>query len=298
MTFADVHAFLKGDQQAERAIPKRGFTAQLTTLTAAALAFLAVFVLAASLLASRMAALWAGELSAVATVRIAAEIDDQAAVTETALAFLGQVPGVASARALSVDEEQALLSPWLGANIPVDLLPLPKLIEVTPAEGFDAESLGAQLAAAVPGATLDDHGQWRQPLIATAQRARLLAWIAVVLIATILVGLVTLAAQVSLTSNRQTIGVLRLVGATDGYIAQAFVRRFALRGLVGAAAGTVLGFVAIRLMLSVEVATNVGLPRPFPGFQALWLLAIPVLSGVAALWATQIAAQRTLKEIP
>ena len=298
MTFADVQDFLRGDQQAERAIPKRGFTAQLTTVTAAALAFLLVFVLAASLSASRAASLWASEFSDSASVRIAADIDNQEAVVETALTFLAQVPGIASARPLSIEEEQALLAPWLGSNVPIDLLPLPKLIEVTTEDGFDGATLGAQLTATVPGATLDDYGSWRGPLIAAAQRARLLAWIAVGLIGVVLVGLVTLAAQVSLTSNRQTIGVLRLVGATDSYIAQAFVRRFALRSVIGATIGTAIGLVAIRLLLTADVASSVGLPQPFPGFQALWLLGIPVLSGGAALLATQFVAQRALKEIP
>ena len=85
MTFADVQDFLRGDQQAERAIPKRGFTAQLTTVTAAALAFLLVFVLAASLSASRAASLWASEFFDSASVRIAADIDNQEAVVELSL---------------------------------------------------------------------------------------------------------------------------------------------------------------------------------------------------------------------
>lgn len=290
---------LRGDQQAERAIPRRGFTAQLTTLTAAALAFLAVFVLAASLSASRMAGAWAADLSDTVTVRIPIEVPDQTAAAEAALAFLAQAPGVATARLLSAEEEQALLAPWLGPNIAVDLLPLPKLIEVTTsAEGLNAALLSSELSAAVPGAMLDDHASWRLPLIAAAQRARLLAWAAVALLTAVLVGLLTLAAQVSLTSNKQTISVLRLVGATDDYIAQAFVRRFTIRSLAGAAAGTLCGFLAIRLVVSADVSTSLGLPIPFPGWHAIWLIFIPILSGAAALIATQLSAHRTLKEIP
>lgn len=299
MNLQAVIEVLRGDQQAERAIPKRGFTAQLTTLTAAALAFLAVFVLAASLSASRMAEAWASDLSGLITVRIPEDVPDQAAVTEAALTFLSHAPGVAEARIISAEEEQALLAPWLGPNIPTDLLPLPKLIEVTPAEeGVDFVLLGTQLSAAVPGALLDDHSSWHRPLVAAAQRARLLAWGSVGLLIAVLVGLVTLAAQVSLISNRQTIGVLRLVGATDDYIAQAFVRRFTMRGLFGAAAGTLCGVLAIRLVVTPSVSAGLGLPMPFPGWHATWLVFIPILSGATALIATRLFAHRALKEIP
>ncbi len=299
ITRASVLAFLRGDQQAERAIPKRGFTAQLTTLTAAALAFLAVFLLAASLSASRLAGVWAADLSNIVMVRIPADVPDQEAVTETALVFLAQAPGVAAVRVISAEEEQALLAPWLGPNISVDLLPLPKLIEVTAAaEGLNVALLSAELSAAVPGAILDDHVSWRLPLIAAANRARLFAWTSVGLLTGVLIGLVTLAAQVSLTSNRQTIGVLRLVGATDAYIAQAFVRRFTLRGFAGALAGTLCGFLAMRLVLTTEVSSGLGLPVPFQGWSALWLGLIPLLCGATALVATQLSANRALKEIP
>jgi cell division transport system permease protein len=54
-------------------------------------------------------------------------------------------------------------------------------------------------------------------------------------------AMITLAANAALAANAQVIGVLRLVGARDTYIARAFVRRFTLRALTGAAAGAAGG---------------------------------------------------------
>ena len=50
--------------------------------------------------------------------------------------------------------------------------------------------------------------------------------------------MITLAANAALATNAQVIRVLRLIGARDTYIARAFVRRFTLRALSGAAIGT------------------------------------------------------------
>ena len=50
-------------------------------------------------------------------------------------------------------------------------------------------------------------------------------------------AMITLAANAALATNAQVIRVLRLIGARDTYIARAFVRRFTLRALSGAAVG-------------------------------------------------------------
>ena len=116
-------------------------------------------------------------------------------------------------------------------------------------------------------------------------------------IAAAVAAMVTLAAQAALAANAQVIAVLRLVGAKDDYIAQAFIRRFTLRALIGAAGGTLLGMGAILIMprASEEVGFLTGL-----GFQGLhWLvpLLIPLLSGLVAFFATGAAARRRLKEL-
>ncbi len=57
--------------------------------------------------------------------------------------------------------------------------------------------------------------------------------------------MITLAAQAALAANDPVIRVLRLIGARDSYIARAFVRRFTLRALAGAALGTLAGMMAV-----------------------------------------------------
>ena len=119
-----------GDSQADRVVPPSGFTARLTVFAAAAMAFLAVFALALSLASGRLAARWGDELARSATVRIVAPLDQRAAQTDAALRVLETWRGVASARALTDAEQQALLAPWFGPELALDSLPVPRLIEL------------------------------------------------------------------------------------------------------------------------------------------------------------------------
>ena len=287
-----------GDRQADRVVPPSGFTAQLTLFAAAAMAFLAVFALALSLSAGRLADRWGEELARSATIRIVAPLDQRAAQTEATLRILETTRGVASARALTDAEQEALLAPWFGSELSLDGLPVPRLIEIVEDDSWlDAVGLRLRLAAEVPGAVLDDHSRWRAPLIAAAFRLRVLGWAAILLITATVGAMITLAANAALAATGQVIRVLRLVGATDDYIGEAFIRRFTLRALLGAAAGTAIGALAMVLLPDPSNSGTFLTGLGFEGWHWLWPLAIPLLAGAVAFAATGAAAKRTLKEL-
>ncbi|KKL45429.1 hypothetical protein LCGC14_2355760 [marine sediment metagenome] len=154
-----------------------------------------------------------------------------------------------------------------------------------------------RLRAEAPGAVLDDHTRWRRPLVRAAQSLNLLGLASIGLIVLTMAAMITLAANVSLTANAQVIGVLRLVGARDTYIARAFVRRFTLRALGGAAGGAALGMVAVALLPDTGSAGAFLTGLGFSGFGWLAPLTIPPLAGAIAFWATRHAAFRALKEV-
>ncbi len=288
---------LESDTQADRVVPPSGFTAQLTLFAAGAMAFLAVFALALALASGRLADRWGEELARSATIRIAAPSDQRQTQTDAALRILETTRGVAQARALSDKEQAALLAPWFGEGLEVAALPVPRLIEVIEtSEGMDAAGLRLRLAAEVPGAVLDDHSRWRAPLVKAAGRLRMLGWAAILLITAVTAAMVTLAANAALAANAQLIAVLRLVGATDEYIAHAFIRRFTLRALIGAATGGVLGMLAVLLLPNggdeaASFLTGLG----FQGGHWLLPLLIPPLAALVAFVATRMAAKRMLE---
>lgn len=298
MSEGRLRKLIMGDAQADRVVPPSGFTAQLTVFVAGAMAFLAVFALALSLASGRLANRWADELARAATLRINAPAEQRQAQTQAALTILQQTPGVISARALSKEEQAALLAPWFGSSLSIDSLPVPQLIEVIEGDpGYDSTGLRLRLQAEVPGAVLDDHTRWRAPLVDAARALRRLGAVSILLIAGATAAMITLAANAALAANAQVIEVLRLVGALDSYIAHAFVRRFTLRALGGAAVGMALGMIGVWLM---PAASNEGGFLTGLGFQGWsWFLplAIPLLGAAVAFAATTRAASKRLGEL-
>lgn len=289
---------LSVDTGADRVVPPTGFTARLTLFTSGAMAFLAVFALALSMASGRLATNWRDALAGSATLRISAPVGQMAAQTERALAILTQTPGVAEARALSPDEQRALLEPWFGPDLPVESLPVPQLIEIRETgEGYDGDGLRLRLQAELPGAVLDDHTRWRRPLVEAAGRLKILGWLAILLIFGAMGAMITLAANAALAANAQVIQVLRLVGATDTYIARAFVRRFTLRALIGAFAGVVAGMVAVLLLPSAGAEAGILTGLRFQGLNWLWPFLVPPLAAVVAFAATRWAAMRVLEDL-
>ncbi|MDX1782453.1 MAG: FtsX-like permease family protein [Thalassovita sp.] len=288
-----------GDAQADRVVPPSGFTANLTTFSAAAMGFLAVFALSMSLAAGRLADRWSEELARTSTLRISAPADQMETQVAAALRVLETTPGVSTARALSEAEQKALLEPFFGPDLPLETLPIPQLIEIDETEqGYDATGLRLRLAAEVPGAVLDDHTRWRKPLVRAASRLRLLGWTAFLLIGGAMAAMITLAAQAALSANGQVISVLRLVGAQDSYIAGAFVRRFTLRGFTGAAVGMAAGLIAITLLPAAQQEGGLLTGLGFQGAHWFWPLLIPVVGGFVAFAATRGAARRKLRDLP
>jgi len=287
-----------GDARADRVVPPSGFTASLTLFASAAMAFLAVFALAFAFATGRLAERWEGALANTATIRLSAPEGQVEVQIEAALRILGQTPGVAAARVMTPDEQAELLAPWFGPDLPLDLLPVPRLIEITETDaGFDAEGLRFRLAGEAPGAVLDDHSRWRRPLVEAAGRLRTLGVVSLVLIGGAMAAMITLAAGAALSANSQIIGTLRLVGARDVFIARAFVRRFTLRAGLGAAGGTVAAVAAIALLPPAGGETNFLTGLGFHGAEWVFPLAIPILAAVVAFWATRAAALSRLRAL-
>ena len=286
-----------GDRGPERVVPSQGSTMTLTLLAAAAMAFLAVFLGAVAGGADRLGNSWTATLTNTATVRLIVEPDAAEAQAAAIAQILAETPGVATARRIEDDEQAGLLAPWLGDDLPLDLVQLPVLFELTlTEEGPDASELTQRLTSAVPGAVYDDHEQWRAPVSKAAGRLSLIANLSLVLVGLVTAAVIALAASASLAASRQVIDVLRLVGADDTYITRVFVRRFALRAAAGAAAGTLIGVVAVLLVPDADGVAGV-LGIGFQGAGWLWPFLIPALAAGIAYAATRFAAGRRLKEV-
>lgn len=276
-------------------VPPSGWSAPLTTLAAIAMSFLAVCTIVAALAAGRVAAGWESELAGLATVRVAGAGEVQAEAIAATLAILRETPGVLSADPLEDAEQAALLAPWLGDLGGLEDLPTPRLIDLKLApRGPDREALVRRLAEAVPEAVYDDHAVWRGPLSEAVATVGRIAWAATALVALAAAGTVALAVRATLSSHLDIVRVVRLIGGEDRYIAGAFVRRLALRGLAGGMIGTAAALLALALMPAE------GLPHGLlPGWEGrLFILCgVPLVSALIAWMTARVSVRLVLAKL-
>ena len=220
--------------------------------------------------------------------------EDPASQLATAQELILATPGVAGLDVMEAAAQRRLLSPWFGPDAPVDLLPLPAIIEITLApEGADLDDLQARLATVLPSASLElPEARPVAPTIAPWPRWPGLALCLVLWLT--LAAAVSLTARATLASEGAVIDVLRLIGATDTTIVRAFQRPFALRALASASVGTVVGLVATQLSPAVVIAGETTHILRFEGASVLWIVAIPL---VAAVTAVAVVRSKTLHEL-
>lgn len=280
---------------ADRVVP-RGLHAGLSVgFLSAVMAFLAVLALALALASGRLAHSWEQELADVATLQILAGDDGMEEQARAALNVLRTTQGVRSVRVVEFAEQEALLEPWLGPDVPIGSLPLPLLIEVeSDRDILNVPSLRLRLEAEAPGAVYDDHAAWRRPLVVTAERLRIFALSCVALMTFALAVVLGLAATAATAANGGAIQTLRLVGARDDFIVRAFTRRFTLGAAAGALAGTAaaVGFLALLPQASEEGFFLVGIGLTGWGWTAPFL--VPLAAAFVAWAATRRATRAGL----
>ncbi len=284
-----------GDAAAARLVPPGAHSGLTVSMLSAIMAFFAVLVLALALAAGRLADDWGGSLANSGTLQVFGVGEDVEIQARAALNVLRTTPGVQSVRMIGVEEQRALLEPWLGSEAAVDGLPLPLLIEVvTDPMRLNVDSLRLRLEGEAPEAVYDDHSGLRASLVLTAQRLKVFAYLCLALIVIALAAVLGLAAQAAVAANTQVIRTLRIVGARDRYIVNAFRRRFVMRALGGSALGAAFGLGLIGVLPQASE----------PGFFLIgigpvgWNWAAPILvppvAGIIAWTATGWAVRRRL----
>lgn len=263
-----------------------------------AMAFLAALALVGALATADAAAHWRRGLTGTVTVEIpAASRAASAAAAATSdderlkrvLAALRGERGIERATPVPRARIAELLAPWLGADDLLETLPVPQLVDVTLAANAppDFAGLKQRLAAAVPGATLDDHQVWVSELVHLARLAVGLALAIVALVAACAVAAVVIATRAGLAVHHEAIDLLHLMGAEDAYIADQFASQALRRGLRGGVLGLLLAALALVAFGTASQAVDPTLlPRLWPGLdQVLPLVLVPVATAALG-WAT------------
>lgn len=232
-------------------VPPGAVASRALVLVIAIMGYLASLTVGAVSVVADAAAAWQSDIAREVTIQVRPrDGTDIAAAAEQAAEIARAMPGVGTVHVLTSEETRRLVEPWLGSGVDLDTLPVPRLVtvEIVDAERADLPKLATDVAAAVPGAILDDHTAWAARLAGLATTAVLggLAILALVLAAMALS--VVFATRAAIASNRQVIEVLHFVGAEDRFIAAEFGRHFLIVGLKGALAGALAAAVTFAVL--------------------------------------------------
>jgi cell division transport system permease protein len=270
--------------------------------------WLAGIALAAAMMLSTAGAKWEAGLAGTLTVQIVPvsgeggeALDER---TRAALVLLRATPGIATADALPEAHVLKLLEPWIGkAALTGDLgLPLPRLIDVRVAEGasVDTAALGAHLAAAVPGAALDDHGLWLDRLLALAGAVEGIAYAVLALIGLAAIATVVFTTRTGLVIHQAEIELLHLIGAQDSYVARQFERHALGIGLKGGIAGLGLAVATLLLVGTLAGRVEAGLLPTIALSPVQWagLAGLALAAAMISLLTARLTVLRALARMP
>ena len=266
--------------------------------------YMATLALAGMLVLGALARYWDTDVSGTMTVQIppTGSTDEDDKRVRAAIEILLGEPAIVHAEAITEGRLMALLEPWLGTSEAVAELPLPRLVdvEIEPGADFDMAGLSRRLAAAVPGATLDDHRIWLDRLVRLIRSVEALAAVVLALMGSATVGTVIFTTRTGLAIHSDVVEVLHLIGAHDGYIARQFAQRALTLGLRGGLIGLALAVPTLLAIGSLARRMEAGIMPNLTLAPAHWLAvaALPLLVAAIAMLTARLTVTRTLARMP
>ena len=240
-------------------VPERSVAGRTLVLLIAIMTFLSGVTLGGVVLVQKSAIAWSSDVGREVTIQIRpVEGEVMESNLRTAVALAEATPGVTAARALTIEESEALLEPWLGAGVDLSAIEIPRLVVVELGDPADADipKLERDLAA-VKGATLDTHAAWRQQLNVMAGTIVVSGLLVLTLIVVATVLAIIFATRGTMASNREIVDVLHFIGASNSFIAGEFQGRFLAIGFRG---GIVGGIAAVAFFLAVGLTAGSVMP--------------------------------------
>lgn len=261
--------------------------------------FLTVLASAAGLATASAARQLGADLEGRLTIQL---VEPDAATREREVAALlrelARFANVSDVARVSPAALAQLLAPWLGSEGANAGLPMPALIDLSLARATpdDVAAIRSAVVAIAPSARVDAHAQWLAPLAGLLGALQYLAAALVLLMAAATAAAVVMAARAALDTNRATIEILHLLGATDVQVAHLFQRRIALDALFGGTIGLIGAALVVLLLgqraagLGSELLGSVSLG----GGQWLVLLLLPLAGTALAMLAARLTITRAL----
>ena len=272
--------------------------------------FLCVIAVAAALTVDRVAERWRQGLAGNLTVELPFAADLETAVwaeqLDQAVSQITATPGVTDAKVLEDHDVAALLEPWLGPDATQLDVPLPTMIAVARRTDatVDLPDLEAKLRRIVPGAQVDDHGDWVSDALGFLRSLQALAAALSALALGAAALTVIFVTRTGLATHRGVIEVVHLIGAPDRYIARQFQAQALKFGILGGIVGlgfgaaTVIGIGRLIAFSLGEAGGSLGFDFRLLPWQWVVLAVLPLLVALLAMFTARRTVMRSLAKMP
>lgn len=175
---------------------------------------------------------------------------------------------------------------------------LPVLIEANlkPEQPGAVSEVMTQLQQVSPGVRIETYSQWHDMLQLLRQSLQIIGYIFVMLIAFTVIIMISLITKAGLASHNESISILRLIGASNGYIATKFQNHAFRLSTKGAIIGFVLALPVTWLLNLASV--YLGVPELLrPQIDPVLMLAmviVPLFVVLLSICVSRFAVLRTL----
>jgi len=257
--------------------------------------YVAVFVTAAEASLATVTLAWNKDVSSRLTVEIPAAGDEtatpQAERIKQATSILRAMPDIASVTPIKESEAARLLQPWIDDAELLKSLPVPSLIDVTVKTGstLSADDVRQQLKTTLRDVRVDDHAAWMADLARFVNGLVVFGGVMIALTFLTLILAVSLLCRTVIATERDTIGLLHIMGADDADIARHFESHARRLALPAAGLGFVLAIIsAAGLLYFMRHFAN-----PLTLQQAHWVMlgAAVALVPLLAVWVASLSAR-------
>lgn len=272
--------------------------------------FLGIIALSGSFALSEIKHRWSSGLENKATVEIAAQgsdgiILDKATVNQLGdkvFDYLSRHPAIENVERMEEAQIIDLVSPWLGADLSYDQIPLPAIMTISFKKDvlFEYETITRGLENIAPSARLDTHESWLNDVLRFAGALKFAA-----IMITLIIGITTIigvagSVQARMVIYHEELELLHLMGAGDRYISRQLQRYILILCLQGAAIGALAGGLTLLIVGWITGKMDISLLPDFSlnALQILTLLILPVIVALLGMLTARQTVLRVLEQMP
>ena len=210
--------------------------------------------------------------------------------------------GITRVELMNEAKVAALLEPWLGSGTPIEMLPVPLIIDVWVSDDAVA-NVGAQdalsaLSTQYPDVIVERFASWVDKFNDTAQNVQKVIYGVALLMLVAMVAVIILITRASVQLHFDIVKLLHRMGAKDHYISRQFQWNAILLTLKGALPGALLAALITGLCFAFINELEVVSPlRSQAGSYVALFMLMPAFLTLCVGFSTYTTVRHTLRRI-